>query len=291
MLTGKLSYLFRFLMLTVISFSFIGGDCSTDPDPEPVPETVAPPNSISLSVDALPGGGSYAIINWTASPDEGEDNFKGYRVITVTLNSSGQIVSTFEERELPKNPRTHQVLSINRGTRYKTFLLAELEDGTKSDSLETEVYSGVYYNNDGVIDSYTAGPSNAKSGYGWNPSTGAGTQYAFSLANRELIDINVRIFGVSDLYFVTPDFIDESFKSTSYSLVGAGLLAFNETVLQEPDRPTIKIEVDNVYLIKTEENYYIKVWVKEVTNNPEGYYTVEFDYKVQPVEGLRILKR
>ncbi|RPI72175.1 MAG: hypothetical protein EHM47_08845 [Ignavibacteriales bacterium] len=286
----RLNFFYSAVLLSVISFVFLGGDCSTDNDPDPVPDSVAPPNSLSLSVDAIPGGNSYALISWTASPDENDDNFKGYRIITISLNASGQILSTFEERELPKNPKSYQVLSINRGTRYKTYLLAELENGTKSDSLETKIYSGVYYNNDGIIDSYTAGPSNSKSGYGWSALTGVGTQYTYTAANSSLIDVNLRLLE-NELFFFSPDVFINGYKHTVYSLVGAGLQAFDETELQEPNSSIIKVEQDNVYLVKTEENYYTKIWVKEVTNNPEGYFTVEFEYKVQPVEGLRLVKK
>jgi len=270
----------------------MGGDCSTDNEPEPDPNstTVAPPGSISFSVDAIPGGSSYALISWTASPDENKNDFKGYRIITVSLNASGQIISTFEERELPKTPRSYQVLSINRGTRYKTFLLSELNDGTKSDSLETKTYSGVYYNNDGLIDSYTAGPSNAKSGFGWGVSTGAGNQYTYSEANANFIDINLRLLE-NELFLFSPDVFNNLYKTTAFSLVGAGLQAFNETELLEPSGSIIKVQQDNVYLIKTRENYYIKIWIKDIIDNVGGYFTIEFEYKVQSVEGLRIVKR
>jgi len=288
----KLNLYFTSLVVLFLSYLFMGGDCSTDNEPEPDPNstTVASPGSISFSVDAIPGGSSYALISWTASPDENKNDFKGYRIKTVSLNASGQIVSTFEERELPKTPKSYQVLSINRGTRYKTFLSAELNDGTKSDSLETKVYSGVYYNNDGIIDSYTAGPSNSKSGYGWGVSTGAGSQYTYSETNANLIDINLRLLE-NELFFFSPDVFNNLYKTTAFSLVGAGLQAFNETELLEPSGSIIKVQQDNVYLIKTRENYYIKIWIKDIIDNVGGYFTIEFEYKVQPVEGLRIVKR
>lgn len=285
---------FSTIIVILISYLFVGGDCSTenDPDPDPTPVTVAPPGSMSFSIDAVPGGGSYALISWTPSPDENRNDFKGYRVKTVSLNAQGQVISTFEERELPKTPRTYQVLSVNRGTMYKTYLQSELNNGQKSDSLETKIYSGVYYNNDGVIDSYTAGPSSAKSGFGWSTSTGAGTQYTYSEASSNLIDINLRLLE-NELFFFSPDVFNNLFRSTIFSLVGAGQQAFNETELLEPSGSIIKVQQDNVYLIKTQDNHYIKIWVKEIVNNTSttGYYTVSFEYKVQPVEGLRILKR
>jgi hypothetical protein len=282
------------LVVLFTSYLFMGGDCSTDtePEPEPTPDTVAPPGSISLIVDAIPGGNSYALINWTASSSENRSDFKGYRVRTVSLNASGQIISVFEEREVSKTPRSYQVLSINRGTRYKTFLWAELNDGKKSDSLETKVYSGVYYNNNGVIDSYTSDPSNSKSGYGWNVNTGAGSQYSYTETNSGLIDINLRLLE-NELFFFSPDVFNNLYKTTAFSLVGSGLQAFDETDLLEPSGSIIKVQLDNVYLIKTHEGYYIKIWIKAI-NPPSGnrnYFIVNFDYKVQPVEGLRLVKR
>jgi hypothetical protein len=293
MLTGRKNFLLRVFITAVISLSFIGGDCSTNDDPETVPDqlNVASPGSVSFSIDAVPGGNSYALISWTASPDENRNDFKGYRIRTVSVNSSGQVLSTFEERELPKTAKTYQVLSINRGTRYKTFLFAELNSGTKSDSLATDIYSGVFYNNDGIIDSYTAGPSSSQSGYGWG-SSGAGTQYTFSETNAGSIDINLRLLE-NELFLFSPDVFNSQFKSTIFSLVGSGSQAFNETELLEPSGSIIKVQQDNVYLIKTEENYYIKIWIKEILDNilTSGYYSLKFDYKVQSVEGLRVVKR
>lgn len=285
----------KVLMLAVIfsSYIFMGGDCSTDTDPDgPGDETVTPPGSVSLIVDAIAGGNSYALINWTASSSESRSDFKGYRIITAEVNASGQVTSVFNEQALPKTQKSFQVLSIIRGTRYKTFVCSELNDGTKSDSLETKTYSGVFYNNNGVIDSYTAGPSNAQSGYGWNVITGLGTQYTYTESNASLIDINLRLLE-NELFFFSPDVFNNLYKTTLHSLVGSGLQAFDETELLEPSGTIIKVEQGNVYLIKTQENYYIKVWVKTI-DPPTGnrnYYIIQFDYKLQPVEGLRLVKR
>jgi hypothetical protein len=290
-MTNKKLSLFTFVIL-FSSYLFVGGDCGTDSNPDPAPGTLAPPAGMSLVINAIAGGGSYALINWSASPDENRSDFKGYRIITAELNASGQITSVFQEQALPKTQKSFQVLSIMRGTRYKTFLLSELEDGTRSDSLETEIYSGVFYNNDGVIDSYTAGPGNARSGYGWDVFTGAGAQYAYTGANAGVIDIHLRLLE-NELFFFSPNTFETLFKLTSYGLVGSGSSAFDDTNLEEPNRSLIKVEQDNVYLLKTQEDHYIKIWVKAIDppTATENYYTVEFDYKLQPVEGLRIVKR
>jgi hypothetical protein len=69
-----------------------------------------------------------------------------------------------------------------------------------------------------------------------------------------------------------------------------GQAAFDETDLVEPTSSSIAVIADNVYLLKLQSNHYVKVWVRELTN-PGGFQRISFTYKVQPIEGLRVLKR
>jgi hypothetical protein len=267
----------------------MGGDCSTDSNP-PSTKTVAAPGGLTLKVDAVPGGNSYALISWTASPDENNNDFKGYRVITVELNSSNQIVSVFNEQAVPRTTRTYTIFSIGWNIRYKSFVVAELNDGTKSDSIATKVYAGVYFNNNGSIDSYTQS-GQGQSGYGWNVNTGQGSQYPFVTNNAGVIDLHVRE-TTGTLFFYSPNGFGSQYKNTRMRLIGSGQAAFDETELQEPDETFLPVNDENVYLLRTQENYYIKIWVKSIQQigNPP-YFNISFDYKVQPVEGLRLVKR
>ena len=124
-------------------------------------------------------------------------DFNGYRIITYTLNSSNQIVAVFKNDLVSKSTHTETLNNIQRGTRYISYVRSELTNGTKSDSVATKIYGGVYYNNNGVISEYSASNTSAKSGYGWNISVGSGTQYSFTIykccLNRYTHEIRRRI--------------------------------------------------------------------------------------------------
>jgi hypothetical protein len=289
MLTGRMKFLLKFFMIGLISLSFIGGDCSTDnhEDP-PAPDTVAPPASMTFKVEAQPGGDSRVTFNWTASSDENDNDFRGYRIITVELNSNNN-ETIVQEQLLGKNIKTHTINPLEMGKRFITYILSERNNGTKSDSLETEVYAGVFYNTNGVIDSYVNNTS-SMSGFGWNITNGIGTQYPYTQSNAGKIDIHIRELS-DDPYFFSPGGLDQGFKLTRIKNIGSGQSAFDETDLPEADETFLPLNLGDVYLVKTQENYYAKVWVKTVTPPGIGqnYYTVTFDYKLQPIKGLRIL--
>lgn len=289
MIKKKFKLLSYSLVVIIISYTLMGGDCSTnDGDINAPLNTVKPPASFTVKLDAEPGGNSEAIFNWTASPDEDNSNFEGYRIITVRLNEDNEIVSVIQVQALEKTSRSHSI-SIDRGTRYKTFLLSELNDGTGSDSLETSVYAGIYYNSGGQIDSYDEN-SSSESGFGWNVGTGSGTQYPYTESNASEIDLHIRELG-DDPYFFSPNGLDENYKLTRIKNIGSGQSAFNETDLPEADETFLIVNLGDVYLVKTQEGYYAKIWIKSI--DPPGlgqsYYTVHFDYKLQPIQGLRVL--
>ena len=299
----KFKSLFLLLIISFLIFSLTGGDCGKQTTgPVPV-KTVASPQNVKVVLGATPldssiTQNSYAVISWDASADENSPDFRGYRIITVELGSSNQVKLNLEEKALDKSVKTYTVNDIEPMKRYKTLVIAELTNGTRSDSVETPVYGGVYYNTNGSIDSYNSS-SNSQSGYGWDISTGEGTQYSFIQANSKKIDLHMREESTGALFFKSPDFLDEllgtSYKYTKMDLIGYGQEAFDETIISKPDslfRTEAPVSKDGVYLLKTQESNYIKVWVKNIeqTGNP-AYFNVKFYYKVQPIVGLRILKR
>lgn len=280
---------FLFSFLFVASYTFIGGDCSTNDNNISAPiNTVAAPASFSFKLVAEPGGDSEAIFNWTASPDENNTDFEGYRIITVRLNEDNEVISVIQVQALSKTSRSHSI-SIDRGTRYKTFLLAELNDGAGSDSLETNVYGGIFYNNGSQIDSYKEN-SSSESGFGWNVTTGTGTQYPYTEGNADKIDIHIRELG-DEPYFFSPNGLDENYKLTRIKNIGSGQEAFDETDLPEADETFLIVNLGDIYLVKTQEEYYAKIWIKSITppDDNQSYYTVQFEYKLQPIRGLRVL--
>jgi len=290
MIQKKFKLLLFNLIILLASYTFMGGDCSTDNDNSdiPSPTSVDAPGSLSFKVEAEAGGDSKVTFSWTASPDENVSDFKGYRIITVELDSDDN-PSTFQEQALDKAIKTHAINPLQRGKRFKTFVLAELNNGTKSDSLETEIYAGIYYNTDGVIDSYVPN-SSTMSGFGWNISTGAGNPYAYTQGNALLIDLHMEETREAP-YFYSPKVFGENFKLTRMKLLGSGQSAFDETDLPEADETILLVENGNVYLLETQEGYYVKVWIKSIDPPVIGhnYYTVHFDYKLQPIQGLRVL--
>ena len=280
------------LMFIIASYTFMGGDCNSNNNNNditaPTTNTVSPPGSFTFNVDAVAGGDASVTFNWTASPDANKSNFKGYRIITAEVDSNGNVTSILQEVARIKN-LTYSIDPLDRGRRYKSFLFAELEDGTLSDTLKTEVYAAVFYNTDGVIDSYVQN-SSTMSGFGWNISTGVGTPYSYTQGNAALIDLHLEETHGAP-YFYTPNAFGGSFKLTRMKLVGSGQSAFDETNLPNTDETILLAENDNVYLLSTQEGYYIKIWIKSV--DPPGlnhdHFTIHFDYKVQPIQGLRVL--
>jgi hypothetical protein len=300
---NKFKALSSVLAIFFLIFSLTGGDCGKQTTGPSAVKTVAAPQNVSVVLGATPldsavTQNSYAIVSWGASTDENNPDFRGYRIITVELNSSNQVKLNLEEKALDKSVKSYTVNDIQPMKRYKTMVVAELTDGTRSDSVQTPVYGGVYYNNNGSIDSYNSS-GNSQSGYGWDISTGEGTQYSYIQANSKKIDLHMREESTGALFFKSPDFLDEllgtSYKYTKLDLIGYGQEAFDETIISKPDslfRTEAPVSKDGVYLLKTQEGNYIKIWVKDIQQTGSPVYSnVKFYYKVQPITGLRILKR
>jgi hypothetical protein len=254
----------------------------------PVQEKVDPPSNVQITVDAISGGSSFAIVSWDGSDVENDQNFNGYRIVTYQLDNSNKIVSKFTESLVPKSTHSSYINNIQRQVRYRSYVMSVLSDGTRSDSVSSPVYGGVYYNNDGIIDQDANGDTTYKSGYGWDVNSGFGTPYAFVSKNASGIDIYCKYQG--GLQFYSPDQFLTGGKTTLFGIVGSGQQAFDQTNLNEPQYSNVEVDVDSVYLIKTKEGNYIKLWVKriDIINNISE---VIFEYKVQPISGLRIVKK
>jgi hypothetical protein len=92
-------------------------------------------------------------------------------------------------------------------------------------------------------------------------------------------------------YFFSPGGLDPSFKLTRIKNIGSGQEAFDETDLPEADETFLELNLGDVYLVKTQELYYAKIWIKNIDPPIVGrdYYLIDFDYKLQPIRNLRIL--
>ncbi len=266
----------------------------TEPaQPTPAPN---PPANVYVTVDAVAGGESFAIISWDKSPQHDDANFKGYLVVTYRVDNLGQPISKFDSVFIPKiESRKRTLANIQRGIRYKTYVYAENQDGKRSTPFGSVIFAGVFYGT-GQIDEFKAtGP--ARSGYGWNISTGAGTQYSFGSANYPNIDLHMRLEN-NVLTFFSPDVKAGSpgARKTKFSLVPKTKQEGFDLVetLEEPTLSSISVVKDNVYLLKTQDSIYVKVWVKNIKttgSGTEAYQTAEFEYKLQPIVNMRVVKR
>ncbi|MGE5679983.1 MAG: fibronectin type III domain-containing protein [Bacillota bacterium] len=256
---------------------------------------LAPPANVTVSLYAASGAG--ATIKWTASPDQGQSDFKGYVVVTNRVDSTGRIISIQDSALVQKTDSTFHNVTLDPGRtyRYQSSVYAVRNDGSKSQSASSIIYAGVYESTSGSnIDEFSSA-SAAKSGFGWDPFTGLGTQLGYTSANASQIDLHLRA-AQSGFNFYSPSAPSVSItnaRQTKIGLVGTGKTAYDKTEnLDEPNLDNIAVALNNVYLIKTQDNYYVKIWVKSIgKSGTNTFNTVTFDYKVQPTKGLRVLKR
>jgi len=279
------------LSISLFSFMFIGGDCGTDSEPEQPPLTsVTPPQNVRVKVGQVSSW--YATVSWSHSTDNSANDFKGYVVVTYQLDTLNNIVSEFSRNSVAKSQSLLQLISnLAPLVRYRSYVYSETNNGIKSDSIATKIYAPVFENSAVEIDEFDSTSTTSKSGFGWNTTFGIGTQYLFTTSNAASIDLHLRDAG-NGLRFYSPDQYPPGIKRTYIDLVGSGQAAFDQTELSEPTALSLAISENSVYLLKTKENHYIKIWITKVETHPgESYQRVIFNYKVQPLEDFRIVKR
>ncbi len=293
----SIKIIISFILISA-SFVFTGADCSKSTEPEtPTSQTPNPPANVYVVVDAIAGSNSFAIISWDKSPQHDNSDFKGYIVVTYVVNQLGDPQSTYDSVFIPKIESRKRTLQIERGVRYKSYVYAINNDGKRSVPFGTVIYAGVYYG-EGQVDEFKL-TGTAKSGFGWNPSTGEGTQYSFGQSNYPYIDLHLRVDSASNvLTFYSPN-VKAAYpgaRVTRFALVNKTAQDGFDLVegLEEPSLAAISVVKDNVYLLKTQDSIYVKVWVKNIKTTGSGtdaYKTVEFEYKIQPITNLRVVKR
>ncbi|MCX8056753.1 MAG: hypothetical protein N3F03_03970 [Ignavibacteria bacterium] len=287
------------ILSLALTFPFIAADCAKSTEPEkPVSPAPNPPSNVYVVVDAVAGGASFAIVSWDKSPQHDNADFKGYLVVTYRVNQLGDPLSTVDSVFIPKiESRKRVVQNIQRGVRYKSYVYSVNNDGKRSIPFGTVIYAGVYFG-EGVIDEFKlTGP--ARSGYGWNASTGTGSQYSFAQSNYPNIDLHMRLDSASNvLTFYSPN-VKAAFpgaRVTRFAVVSkTGQSGFDLVEgLEEPTLAAVSVVKDNVYLLKTQDSIYVKVWVKNIKTTGSGadaYRTAEFEYKIQPITNLRVVKK
>lgn len=287
------------LFTLALYLSFTGSDCSKSTEPEqPQSQAPNPPANVYVVVDAIAGGESFAIVSWDKSPQHDNSDFKGYLVVTYTVNQLGEPTSTIDSVFIPKiESRRRTIQNIQRFVRYKTYVYAVNNDGKRSIPFGTVIYAGVFYG-EGVIDEFKL-TGTAKSGYGWNPATGEGSQYSFGQSNYPNIDLHMRVDSASNvLTFYSPN-VKAAYSGariTKFAVVPkTGQDGFDLVEgLEEPTLSAVSVVQNNVYLLKTQDSIYVKVWVKNIKTTGSGtdaYKSAEFEYKIQPITNLRVVKK
>lgn len=291
--------LLALILAVTLYFAFTGADCAKSTEPEqPQSQAPNPPANVYVAVDAVAGGESFAIVSWDKSPQHDDSNFRGYIVVTYVVNQMGDPQSTFDSAFVSKiDSRKRVVQNIQRNVRYKSYVYAVNNDGKKSIPFGTVIYAGVYFG-EGMIDEFKL-TGTAKSGYGWVPSTGVGTQYSFGQSNYPFIDLHMRVDSTSNiLTFYSPN-VKAAYtgaRATKFAVVSkTGQDGFDLVEgLEEPTLSAVSVVKDNIYLLKTQDSIYVKVWVKNIKTTGSGtdaYRTAEFEYKIQPITNFRVVKR
>jgi len=283
------------LMIALTSLFYFNGCDEDTVDPLPVSDVESPTN-VKVTLDAVLGGGGYATVTWNSSPDESSADFRGYVVITDSVNINGNGLGRFDSAFVDKSAADlYNVTDLVRGRLFKTLVYSVNTDNELSEAAQSVVYSGVY-SGTGTIDEFSTS-TETQSAFGFDAATGLGTQYPYSSTNGNVIDIHVREEN-GQLSFYSPGAVPTNpispARVTQFALLGQGGDAYNMAVeayddLTEPTSSTITIADENVYLIKTQDNIYVKIWVTEISGT--NFSTVEFTYKLQPVADLKILKR
>lgn len=296
---NPLKRLISLAIILLIYLIFSGADCAKSTEPtQPQSQAPNPPANVYIVVDAVAGGESFAIVSWDKSPQHDNSDFKGYIVVTYKVNQLGEPLSTVDSVFIPKiESRKRTIQNIQRFVRYKSYVYAVNNDGKRSIPFGTIVYAGVYYG-EGMIDEFKL-TGTAKSGYGWKPSTGEGTQYSFGQSNYPFIDLHMRVDSASNvLTFYSPN-VKAAYpgaRVTRFAIVTkTGQEGFDLVEgLEEPSLAAVSVIQNNVYLLKTQDSIYVKVWVKNVKTTGSGtdaYKTAEFEYKIQPITNLKVVKK
>lgn len=284
-------YLFipALIAFSALFFSLAGCDDNTD-EPTGPQMTVEAPTNVKVALDAILGGGSFATITWSASASENMSDFQGYVVVTDSVTANGTRLGRFADsiRVSKSENKSVNIVSIKRGQYYKSYVFAVMTNGQKSNAAQSITYAGVYADSASIDELSTS--SSAMSGFGWDRTFFSGTQYPFGSSYYQNIDMHLRQTG-SDLSFVSPQSFGASHITLYSQLPGTGEEAFNSTEnLAEPNLTTMPVRQNTVYLLKTYDNYYIKVWVTSISQGG-AFRTVNFLYKAQPIEGFKVLKR
>lgn len=273
---------FHLAVSLILVFVFTGGDCLTDNNPY---RKIAPPRSVNIVLGETSGSQSSVRVSWVKSDDSDDTDFNGYSVGTYELNVSNQVVSQYRFNTIASDTSI-TISPVEKGKRYISYVTSLSKEKRNSDSVATKIYSGVYERTSKELSNNIL-----RNSFGWNTNNGSDSVYSLNNNTTLFVDIVLNIQGTS-IYFVSPNQFPPGSRATRMEMIGQGLSKFNDTELSEPlFLNPLLVEEDNVYLLRTQENFYIKLWVKDISisSGLPAEIKVTFDYKLQSIAGLLVL--
>ncbi len=255
-------------------------------------KTLAPPQNVRVEMN-FDNGYPEALVSWDPSPDENLKDLTAYEALTYQVTKDGEKRYSPGEGGAFGKKRSIKVKLRYKGAYYRTYIRSLHANGYYVS--QTEAASCIYgYEilDSGQVDEMSLARE-AKSAYGWNNS-GAGSQYVFNSANANSIDI---CCVKEDSLFIlsSPAAVQNApagARQTKFLKLGAD---YWETVAAIPADPIYNktaVSEGDVILLKTQDDYYIKLKIKKISAaGSSPYSTIAFDYRFQTMQGLRAAKQ
>lgn len=273
--------------LVLVAAMLVG--CSEDT--EKPPEEFAPPGTLTIA-----GVGESAIaVRWGASSDEPLSNFHSYAVYWNPGESIRNVLPadfpvTAMGDTVPKGEgRTYTIENLDQGTQYYVHVRALKSNGDFSVG-SNEVSAAPRPQGDGVIYEFA---SNSPSAFDFS----GGVTGPMQSTRKDSCDVYLGTAQSNDqsgaLFLKSPDKVSvnpQNWTTRVTQIKDVGL-ANNDVEYDAitttndsgwSSSRTIAVELNHVYIFKTPENHYAKMWITGTTGVPPNR-TVMFMYAYQPI--------
>ncbi len=259
--------------------------CGDETGPE---RTLSPPGALDMVA-----GPNTVLLGWERSGFDGANDFRGYNIYVDVASIPVQADAFFLASRLAnQTPTTSNLFtvsmltsgaSLQQGTAYYFQVrTVHANGGLSAPSNEVHTAPRPEGNNGSDAsqfmyddDSMTA----TKSGYGWDSRTGQGVAYSRLALNDSLIDVlMVEEPNSADdgSFFVAPSESDLAAtwitrNATLFKDLGAGPGAWETAIAPDPSSmtPSVKLQHDHTYAIRTHDRHWVKLRVNEIAKNVE----------------------
>ena len=281
----------RILAIIALAAGLAGAGCGDDDSTNP--DAFDPPGGIKVV-----NGDQSVVIGWTASPDEGDGDFRRYAIFRGVSSLVGVTGTQLEAARVgvaDAGDITYTDTFGANGIRYYYHVRSEKDDGSLSGA-STEVLAAGREEGTGVI--IEEFESDGDSGFDFS----TGSTVSLNAANEDR-------FELTDLYLGTTD--EDDATSAPLSLKSPELLVRlgnNEWEARDTDIKNIgevweitttaapgagwaneqPVERSNVYAIKTPSGNYAKLMVLDVNETVPGAREITFKWAYQPTPNLVI---